>query len=65
MPLFVEHPNRNGFIGASGIGEMANIPIAPTIMNIIAGAIGPRIDHFPAHMGRVFMTMRKRMDVES
>jgi hypothetical protein len=44
MPLFVEHPNRNGFIGASGIGELANILIPD---------------------GRVFMTMLKRMDVES
>jgi CO/xanthine dehydrogenase Mo-binding subunit len=61
-PIYVEHPNIYGPYGAKGIGEMANIPVAPAITNAIANAIGARIYDLPAHSERVYTALCKRLD---
>jgi CO/xanthine dehydrogenase Mo-binding subunit len=61
-PIYVEHPSIYGPYGAKGIGEMANIPVAPAITNAIANAIGARIYDLPAHPERVYTALSKRLD---
>jgi CO/xanthine dehydrogenase Mo-binding subunit len=62
VPVIVEHPNIYGPYGAKGVGEMANIPVAPAITNAIANAIGARIYDLPANPERVYIALRRRFD---
>ena len=56
--IIVEHSNLQGPFGAKGIGEMANIPSAPAIINAIAHACGGRVRSLPADPEKVFRAIR-------
>ncbi len=58
-PIIVEHENKSGPYGAKGIGEMANIPSAPAIVNAIANACGGRVRSLPADPEKVFRAIRE------
>jgi CO/xanthine dehydrogenase Mo-binding subunit len=60
IPIIVEHENMLGPYGAKGIGEMANIPTAPAIVNAIAHACGGRVRSLPADPEKVYRAMRDR-----
>jgi CO/xanthine dehydrogenase Mo-binding subunit len=57
-PIILENENKVGPYGAKGIGEMANIPSAPAILNAIAHASGGRIHSLPADPERVFKAIK-------
>jgi CO/xanthine dehydrogenase Mo-binding subunit len=59
-PIIIEQENKVGPYGAKGIGEMANIPSAPAIVNAIAHACGGRIRSLPADPERVFTAIREK-----
>ncbi len=59
-PLIIEDENKLGPYGAKGIGEMANIPSAPAIVNAIAHACGGRVRILPANPERVFRAIREK-----
>lgn len=48
VSLIVEEEDPTGPFGAKGVGEPANIPTAPAIINAIADAVGVRITDLPA-----------------
>ncbi len=56
--IILEDENKLGPYGAKGIGEMANIPAAPAILNAIAHACGGRIRSLPADPERVFRAIQ-------
>jgi CO/xanthine dehydrogenase Mo-binding subunit len=58
-PIILENENKLGPYGAKGIGEMANIPSAPAILNGIAHACGGRIRSLPANPERVFKAIKE------
>jgi CO/xanthine dehydrogenase Mo-binding subunit len=58
--VILEDENRLGPYGAKGIGEMANIPAAPAILNAIAHACGGRIRSLPADPERVFRAIQDK-----
>ncbi len=51
--ILIESPEPTGPFGAKGVGEPAQIPTAPAILNAIADAIGKRIYDLPANPERV------------
>jgi CO/xanthine dehydrogenase Mo-binding subunit len=57
-PIILENENKAGPYGAKGIGEMANIPSAPAILNAIAHACGGRVRLLPADAEKVFNAIR-------
>ena len=57
-PVILEEENIYGPYGAKGIGEMPNIPAAPTITNAIAHACGGRIYSLPADPEKVFKAIQ-------
>ncbi|MCX5907600.1 MAG: xanthine dehydrogenase family protein molybdopterin-binding subunit [Deltaproteobacteria bacterium] len=59
-PIIIEQENKLGPYGAKGIGEMANIPSAPAIINAIAHACGGRVRTLPADPEKVFRAIRER-----
>ncbi len=59
-PMIVEQENKFGPYGAKGIGEMANIPSAPAIVNAIAHACGGRVRSLPADPEKVFRAIREK-----
>ena len=58
-PIILEIENKNGPFGAKGIGEMANIPAAPAILNAIANACGGRVRSLPAGPEKIFRAIRE------
>jgi CO/xanthine dehydrogenase Mo-binding subunit len=59
-PIIIEEENKLGPYGAKGIGEMANIPSAPAIVNAITHACGGRVRSLPADPEKVFMAIREK-----
>jgi hypothetical protein len=59
-PIIIEQENKLGPYGAKGIGEMANIPSAPAIVNAITHACGGRVRSLPADPEKVFMAIREK-----
>ena len=57
-PIILENENKLGPYGAKGIGEMANIPSAPAILNAIAHACGGRIRSLPGDPEKVFKAIK-------
>ena len=62
-PMIIEEKNKWGPYGAKGIGEMANIPSAPAIVNAIHHACGARVRTLPADPEKVFRAMREKEGV--
>lgn len=58
--LIVEEPEPTGPFGAKGVGEPANVPTAPAILNAIYDAIGVRINDLPATPERVLNALKAR-----
>lgn len=59
-PIIIEQENQLGPYGAKGIGEMANIPAAPAIVNAIAHACGGRVRSLPADPEKVFRAIKEK-----
>ena len=57
-PIMLEFENRYGPFGAKGVGEMANIPVAPAILNAIAHASGGRVRSLPADPEAVYSAIK-------
>lgn len=58
--IIIEHGNMWGPYGAKGIGEMANIPSAPAIVNAIAHACGGRVRSLPANPEKVYRAIKEK-----
>lgn len=59
-PIILEDRESTGPFGAKGVGELAQIPTAPAIVNAIAAATGARVFHLPATPERVLGALRLR-----
>jgi CO/xanthine dehydrogenase Mo-binding subunit len=58
--LIVEEPEPTGPFGAKGVGEPANVPTAPAILNAIYDAVGVRINDLPATPERVLKALKDK-----
>ena len=56
--VIVEVPSRWGPLGAKGLGEAANLPTTPAILNGIYHATGARLRQIPATPERVLAALR-------
>jgi CO/xanthine dehydrogenase Mo-binding subunit len=56
--VIVEIPSHWGPLGAKGLGEAANLPTTPAILNGIYHATGARLRQIPATPERVLAALR-------
>jgi CO/xanthine dehydrogenase Mo-binding subunit len=59
--LIVEEADPKGPFGAKGVGEPANVPTAPAILNAIYDAVGARINDLPASPEKVLFALKTKM----
>jgi len=57
--MTVEVPLKEGPLGAKGIGETVNVPIAPAIANAVYNAVGIRIYDLPITREKVFNAIKQ------
>lgn len=60
IPMFVEHPHKDGPFGAKGLGETTNVPVPPAIANAIYDAVGVRIKHLPITPDKVLEALKQK-----
>lgn len=58
-PIIVECPEPIGPFGANGVGEPSNVPIAASILNAIADAVGCRAKELPCTAERLFNVLQQ------
>jgi CO/xanthine dehydrogenase Mo-binding subunit len=56
----VEIPSTAGPLGAKGLGEGTNVPVAPAIANAVCEAIGRRITRLPLTCERVYQALQEK-----
>ena len=59
IPLIVETPQHDGPFGARGVGEHTMIPVAPTVANAVADALGIRIKRLPITAEKIALAIKK------
>jgi len=57
--IFVESVDKETPFGIKGVGELANVPYAPALLNAIYNAIGVRIKELPATPERILKALGK------
>jgi carbon-monoxide dehydrogenase large subunit len=60
VPLLVEAPHKLGPLGAKGLGEMTNTPIAPAIGNALYDAIGVRFYDLPLTQEKILRALKNK-----
>jgi CO/xanthine dehydrogenase Mo-binding subunit len=58
-PIIVECPEPIGPFGANGVGEPSNVPVAASILNAIADAVGCRVKELPCTAERLFNVLQQ------
>lgn len=58
-PIIVECPEPIGPFGANGVGEPSNVPVAASILNAIADAVGCRVKELPCTAERLFNVLQE------
>ncbi len=58
--MLIENEEPTGPFGAKGIGEPALIPVAPSIINAIADAVGIRVFELPCDIEKLKTNLEKR-----
>jgi CO/xanthine dehydrogenase Mo-binding subunit len=57
--MLIEDEEPTGPFGAKGVGEPALIPVAPSIINAIADAIGVRVFELPCDIEKLKITLEE------
>jgi CO/xanthine dehydrogenase Mo-binding subunit len=58
-PIIVECPEPIGPFGANGVGEPSNVPVAASVLNAIADAVGCRVKEVPCTAERLFKVLQQ------
>lgn len=58
-PIIVECPEPIGPFGANGVGEPSNVPVAASILNAIADAVGCRVKELPCTAERLYEVLQQ------
>lgn len=63
--IFCGEPDKVGHYGAKECGEGSTAPVAPAIVNAIAGATGIRFHELPVNPERLWRAMKEKREKES
>lgn len=58
--IIVESADPTGPFGANGVGEPANVPVAASILNATANALGCRVKELPCTAERLFKVLQEQ-----
>jgi len=61
--MLIENEEPTGPFGAKGVGEPALIPVAPSIINAIADAVGIRVFELPCDIERLKTILEKKEEI--